>query len=56
MSSPAPSFLNVMTCMYILNIESMSVSYESNYNSFFRAGIETESDLYVDIKSFYNNP
>jgi hypothetical protein len=30
MSSPAPSFLSVMTCMSILNIENMSVSYKSN--------------------------
>ena len=56
MSSPAPSFLSVMTCMSILNIENMSVSYKSNQHSFFRAGIETESDLYIDINAPYNNP
>jgi len=55
-SNPAPSFLSVMTCMSILNIESRSVTYRSNLNSFHRAIIKTDSDLYTSIDFPYDNP
>lgn len=54
-SNPAPSFLSVMTCMSIINIESMSVSYSSNLNTFHRAIIKTDSDLYDYIDFPYEN-
>jgi hypothetical protein len=56
MDNPAPSYLSILTCMSILNIESMSVIYKSNFDSYHRAIIETDSDLYPDINFLYNNP